>query len=166
MKQGFTLIEILVYIGVLAILVLAISSFLVWAIKLNAKMKAMREVLDNAQRVMDILGYEIKLAKSIYTPTTSLTQLSLETTHQLPSGEETTFVDFYPCQQRLCLKRENQEPLTLTSEKVEASWKFYQVFNDSVPSLRVDLRVVYKNSQLPEYQASLGLSSAFSLRNY
>ena len=112
---GFTLMEALIYIGVLAIIVLAVSSFLVWITRSNTKVRAMRETLDSARQAMEIMSHEIKEAKSIYTPTsifsTSTGQISLETTKYLPEGENRTYIDFFLCEKRLCLKKEAKTQL-------------------------------------------------------
>jgi len=171
-KRGFTLMEMLVYIGVLAIIVTAISSFFLWAIRSNTKTKVMRETLDNARRAMEIITYEIKEAKSIYTPTTTSTQLSLETIHYLPQGEKTTYIDFYLCgtaSTTLCLKKEFQNPIALTSERVEVkNLSFTQIATIStIPAVQVNLTIDYKNpTELSEYRASINLSSTASLRSY
>jgi type II secretory pathway pseudopilin PulG len=62
---GFTLIEMLVYIATLAIVILAVSYFFLWAIHSNTKTKVMRETLDDARRSMEIMTYNIREAKSI-----------------------------------------------------------------------------------------------------
>lgn len=168
MKRGFTLIEVLVYIAVLAIVIVAVSSFLIWATHSNTKVKAMRETLDNARRAMEIMSYEIREAKSIYTSTTTSNQLSLETTHYLPEGETLTYIDFYLCDNRLCLKEESQNPIALTSDRVEVSnLVFSQIITGTAPSVQIDLRIEYKNpTGRPEYQASVNLKSTVSLRSY
>ena len=171
-NKSFTLIEILVYLGVLAIIISTVSSFFLWAIRSNTKTKVMRETLDNARRAMEIITYEIKEAKSIYIPTTTSTQLSLETTHYLPQGENKTYIDFYLCgtaSTTLCFKKESQNPVALTSDRVEVkNLSFTQIATTSTsPSLQINLEISYKNpSNLPEYQASVNLSSAASLRAY
>lgn len=158
---SFTLVEILVYIGVLVIILVAISSFLIWAIHSNTKTKVMRETLDNARRAMEIMNYEIREAKSIYTPTTTSTQLSLETIHYLPEGEKTSFIDFYLCGTQLCLKKESPNPITLTSDRVEVSnLVFSQIVTSGIPSIQINLQIDYKN------QASITLTSTASLRSY
>jgi len=161
--------EILVYIGVLSVIIVAISSFFLWAIRSNTKTRVTRETLDNSRRSMEIIIYEIKEAQSVYTPTSSSSQLSLETTHYLPQGEKISYIDFYLCGTQLCLKKESQSPIALTSERVEVKNLFFtQVATTStLPSIRVSLTIDYKNpSNLPEYQASVNLSSTASLRNY
>ena len=87
---GFTLAEILVYIAVLSLIMLAVSSLFLWVSRTSSKAKAIKETLDNARRVMRVITYEIREARSIYTPTSVLDispgQLSLETTKYLPEG--------------------------------------------------------------------------------
>lgn len=170
--KSFTLIEILVYIGVLGIVIMAVSSFLIWSIHSNTKAKVMRETLDNAQRAMEIMTYEIKEAKSIYTPTGTFDlnpgQLSLETSHYLPEGEKTTYIDFYLCGTQLCLKKESQNPIALTSDSVEVNnLIFTQVITRQIPSVQIKLKVAYKNpANLPEYQSLVNLESTATLRSY
>ena len=167
-KKSFTLTEMLVYVAVLAIIVLAVSSFFLWTTRSNTKTRAMREALDNSRRAMEIMSSEIKEAKSIYTPTTTSTQLSLETTKYLPAGEETTYIDFYLCGTQLCLKKESQNPIALTSDRVEVNnLIFSQIITGGNPSVQIDLGINFKNPQnRPEYQASVNLKSTASLRSY
>ena len=167
-KKGFTLLEILVYIGVLGIIIVAISSFLIWATQSNTKAKVMRETLDNARRAMEIMTYEIREAKNIYTPTSTSTQLSLEITHYLPERETRSYIDFYLCNFHLCLKKESQNPISLTSDNVEVeNLSFTQVITNGVPSVQINLKLDYKNpNNRPEYQATVELNSTVSLRSY
>jgi len=167
-KGGFTLIEILVYIGVLGIVILTVLSLLIWATYSRTKAKVIRETLDNARRAMEIMTYEIREAKSIYIPTFTANQLSLETAHYLPEGETKTFIDFYLCDFRLCLKKESRDPIALTSDNLEVSnLVFTQVITGTIPSIQINLKVNYKNpTNRPEYQSSVELISTVSLRNY
>ena len=173
MKKGFTLMEALIYIVVLAIVVSAVSSFFLWITRSNTKTRAMRETLDNSRRAMEIMSHEIKEAKDIYTPTsifsTSTGQISLETTKYLPEGENRTYIDFFLCEKHLCLKKEGQDPIALTSDNVEVkSLEFNQVATTStIPSIQIVLRVDYKApAERAEYQASVKLISTVSLRSY
>ncbi len=168
-QKSFTLIEILVYIAVLTIITVAISSFFLWFIHSNTKARAIRETLDNTRRAVEIMTYEIKEAKSIYTPTTTSTQLSLETTKHLPEEEKTTYIDFYLCGTRLCLKKESQTPVALTSDRVVVNnLEFLEITTTSTaPSIQINLKIDYKNpTGRPEYQASVNLTSTVALRSY
>lgn len=162
--------EILIYIAVLAIIFLAVSGFLTWTTKSGSKARAIREVTDNARRAMEILASEIKGAQSIYYPTSTTTQLSLETRHYLPAGETSTFVDFYLCGEdnsTLCFKKESQNPAAITSGSVRVSnLKFLQL-STTTPSIQINLKIEYKTpAQSAEYQASIEATSTASLRSY
>jgi len=184
MKNSFTLIEILIYIGVLGIILVAIFSLLIVSYRSSIKAKAMRETLEDARRAMDIMVREIKEAKSVYTPTTKsinnptvdcdpvtddYCQLSLETINYLPSGEENTYIDFFPCDSSLCLKKENDPILVaITKENVELNKLiFTRIVSGGSTSIQIVLGMKYNNpSNRPEYQAIVNLTSTASLRSY
>jgi len=171
-KNSFTLIEMLVYIGILVIILTVIFSVLIWSIHSNTKARVMEETLDNTRRAMEIMSYEIREAKSVYDPTSVFGshpgQLSLETTHYLPEGEKTTYIDFYLCDSQLCLKKESQNPIPLTSGNVEVkNLIFTKIMTGDIPSAEINLQIDYKNpNNRPEYQASSSLKSTISLRPY
>jgi len=167
-KSSFTLIEMLVYIAILGILIIILSSFLIWSNNSNVKAKVMRETLEDASRTMEFMTREIRAAKGVYTPTTNSSQLSLETTKYLPQDEDTTYIDFFLCGSQVCFKKESQAPVALTKENVEvSSLVFTEVVSGGVPSIQIDLAVHYKNPQnKPEYQAVVSLTSTASLRAY
>ncbi|MCP6718435.1 MAG: prepilin-type N-terminal cleavage/methylation domain-containing protein [Patescibacteria group bacterium] len=168
-KKGFTLTEALLYIAVSSILILSISSFFLWTNRSNIKMKVSKEVLNNSKIAMEKMSYEIKHAKSIYTSTSVFSthpgQLSLETSNYAQSNEETSYIDFFICEQRLCLKKENQIPIILTSDKVEIkNLEFNQVATSSV---QINLQIDYlAPTDKPEYQASINTTSTVSIRTY
>jgi len=119
MKKGFTLIEMLIYIGILTIIILFTIYFVSWGIKMSAKSKASQEVLENAKLAMEKIVFEIRGAKEIYTPTSVFDahpgQLSLKTQQNLPEGENVNYADFYLENEKIYLKRESQNPQALTS---------------------------------------------------
>ncbi len=170
---GFTLAEVLIYISVLTLIVSTAISFFLWISKSNNKAKAARETLDNTRRAMEIMTNEIREANGIYSPTSAFdiynSQLSLETVKYLPEGESTSYIDFFICEQRLCLKKEGQDPIALTSDMVEIeNFKVYQIATTStIPSVQINLKVKYKtSSSKPEHQFSINTTSTISLRSY
>lgn len=167
-KNGFTIVEILVSVGIFSIVLMAIVSFVLWMNYYNAKIKADGEVTENARRVLDIITYETRGAKGIYAPTTTPNQLSLETTKYLPVGESSAFIDFFLCGSAVCLKKESQNPIALTTDSVEvSSLSFSQILSETMSSVRIDLTINYKNqhSATGNY-ASASLTSTASLRSY
>lgn len=169
-KYGFTLIEVVVYIGVLGIILIAIFSLLIASNRSNIKARAMRETSEDAKRAMDVMVREIKEAGSVYAPITDNypNQLSLETTNYLPTGEEATYIDFFLCGTSLCFKKESQNPFAITKENVEVnSLVFTRIVSGDSESVQIELGMNYKNpSGKPEYQATVDLTSTASLRSY
>jgi len=165
---GFTIIEVLVSVGIISMMLVLFSSFFTQMYALNAKTTAYREVSENAKKVMEIIAYEIKGAESVYTPTTSASQLSLETYRYLPGGEDISFIDFFVCGAALCLKKESQAPIPLTSDTVEVeSVAFSQVITGGFPSITIDLTLANKNpNNNPNENYETQLVSTVSLRKY
>ena len=171
-QKSFTLIEILVYIFILTIIIFVISSFVIWGIRVNTKAKVMREVMDNSRRAMEIMTYEIRESGNVYDPTSSFSfnpgQLSLITTKYLLTDENSAYVDFFICDSRLCLKKEGQNPIVLTSDQIEIeNLVFSKIVTGNNASVQIDLKVKYKDTTgKPEYRASVNLRSVASLRSY
>lgn len=167
-NKGFSMVELVVSISLMSLILVALMSFIWWMNYYNSKTRADNQSLDSASRALNEMVYEIKGAKSIYTPTTTASQLSLETTHYLPSDESDTFIDFFLCGSALCLKKESQDPIILTSDNVNvSSLSFTKISNGSVPSVQIRLTVNYNNpNNDPSRNASVTLTSTASLRNY
>jgi len=168
-QSSFTLLEILVYIGVFSIVMGVLISFIIWVTHSNIKAQAIRETSDNAREVLETMVYEIKTAKSVYIPTSTSTQLSLETLNYLPEGESFTYIDFFLCGTQICFKKESQIPVALTSDKVEIKDLNFTLIGNvtSTPSVQIALKADYKNPQnRPEYQASVNVTTTASLRSY
>lgn len=164
--KGFSLIEILVYMTIFVVVFLAISSFFIWIIKGNIKNKVMREVLDNGRRAMEMMTYEIKEAKGVYSSTTTSNQLSLETKKYLAEGESASYIDFYICDKQICLKKESQGPVAITSDRVEVDNLSFTLIGEKQSSVQINLKISFKNpTNRPEYRASIDLTSTASLRN-
>lgn len=173
LPEGFTLIEMIVYVAIVAVLILTIAAFAVWAIQVGSKTKINYELADNARRAMEKMVYEIKKSKSIYAPASIFEinpgQLSLEQVTTSIPGETATFIDFFQCGNALCEKKEGQAPQALTNERVKlTSLKFFQLLNSTTtPSVQISLKLESAaSSTRPEYAGSLELINTVTLRSY
>ncbi len=171
-SMGFSLLEMLIYIALVAIIISSVVFFGIWAIQVGAKTKANSEVLGNARRALETMVYEIRRSQSLYAPTSifdaSPGQLSLEQTSAAGAAESSNFIDFFLCGQSLCLKREQSEPILLTSSYVRVtSLTFNQRLNSvSSPSIKITLQVASASSTRPEETASIDLTTTANLRSY
>lgn len=164
-SKGFTLIELLVYISIFSVVFAIIISFVTWAYQTNIRSAVQRELSEDIRNVMNVMSKEIRQAKNIYNPLSTETQLSLRVLGNLPQGESYSYIDFFLCENRVCLKKESQNPIALTSEKTEVNkLKFTIVNSDSV---QIFLSLKRKNSfaVLGEYSFTEATSTVF-LRLY
>ena len=165
-RKGFTLLELVIYIAVLSLVLLLASSFVFYFAKSNYQSAGDREVLDNARRVLEIMAYEVSGATGVYTPTTSATQLSLETSRYVPKGESTTYLDFFICQTRICEKKDSQNPIYLASDSVSVtSLVFNRISINGATSIKMTVTLRYKNT-FNGSQPSVTLTSTAALRSY
>ena len=172
-KQGFTLIELIIYIATFAIIIVLLVTFVFNLMSVQAKIKVSKEVTENSQRAMEIMLWHIKHSQGVYISTSSFDshpgQLSLKTTQNTPEGETTTYFDFYlDNNNRLCLKQEESEVTPLTSERIEVNNLTFNhlIDSDNNQSIRIELSAVYKDSRGKTiYQATSTLISTANLRN-
>jgi len=164
-KKGFSLLEILISLSLFFLIFSAVISFLFSMNIFNLKIKTDSEVSEAAKSVLEKIIYEIRSAKSVYTPTTTSNQLSLETTRYLPEGESTTFVDFFRCGEQLeaiCFKRESEEPIIITPSSIKITEiSFIQISETKSPSIQIVLAAAFVNRE----GASIRLTSTVSLRH-
>jgi len=163
MKQkGFGLLEILVYMAIFSAMILIIVASIFWVLGANSKLKAERELMDSASRALKAISSEILAAEGVYTPTTSASQLSLETERYALSGEQSSYIDFFLCGTDICFKRESQDPLAINSDNIEiTNLEFADVFGN----IKVTLAGRYKApAGRPEYEAQISLTTTICLR--
>jgi len=159
LKKGVSFVEMLVYLSVLAIVLIVVVSFLIWMNKASFKTRAQREVFEDVLVALRKIGYELREAEAVYWPTTFSDQLSLASFHYLPSAETLTYLDFSICEQRICFKKESQEPIFITSPKTKVQYLRFDVLG--VDSVRMSLSLEHVLAD--EF---LSATSTFSLRNY
>ncbi len=172
-KKGFTLIELIIYIAVFVIVITLITGFVFNLIRVQARIKANKEVTENNQRAIETISRHLKHAQGIYLPTSSFDshpgQISIETSENKPSGEDLTYSDFYLDENnRLCLKQEGADGIPLTSEKIKINNLVFNRLIDSAnnQSIRIELSAVYDNpSGFAAYKATSTLISTVGLRN-
>lgn len=163
MKKSFTLIELLIYAGIL-ILFLTFSILFFWDIIFgNIKESAYREVQQNARFSMTKIGHEIKKAKSIISPSAGSTSTSLSLEMVNPDFNPTVF-DL--SEGKLRITQGGNPPIFLTTDRVViTNLVFTNLSYSGTPgTIRIEIEIEHKNpANRPEYEASIELKSTFSL---
>ncbi len=178
-KSGFTLVEIIFYISILAILLVVAVNFLTGLIRAQKKAEIHRKVWENADYALRRVIFEIENAESVYACSTCPSvfdddagYLSLETAVLTPTGETTTYIDLYlnSADSRLYIKREGLEAEPITSDDVEVT-KFHikdLAFNAyNIPtSLQIEITVKQKGEPTKsEYRAETTLLTTASIKH-
>lgn len=176
-NPGFTLIEVVVYVGILALLLVVLVNFITNLVKSNRKAEIHRKVWENADYATRRVFFEIENAKSVYYCSNCLTifnddagQLDLETEMAPPSGETTTYVVLYRdiTNSRLYIKREGFKKEAITSEDVEVTkfrLKGLNVVNNIPRSIQIEITIKQKGDPSnPAYTATTELKTTATIK--
>ncbi|MEK7608888.1 MAG: hypothetical protein AAB476_00180 [Patescibacteria group bacterium] len=146
-KDGFTLIEMILYISSLSLLVLALSGLTLSTIKNYRLAKTRENLVTSADAVLGTFLQEARNASQIYTPTTVWDsdngELSLVTGFQATNKTEpATYVDIYLAGGRVWLKRENETVTALTDQNAEVTqFKVVEVKPNDMEGIRLYLSI-------------------------
>jgi len=170
-EKGFTIIEMLMYVGIAGIVMTVITSSLMDNVKAYDKSVAQQNVFQNVNGALRTITDEIRYAKSVYTPTSVLDddagQLSVETVLNAPAGENIAYVDFYVDNGRVYEKRDGQGANPLTSERVFVEQLRFTKLSagagrDSV-AVNIQARINTQSTN-PKDQAHIAVNSSATLR--
>jgi type II secretory pathway pseudopilin PulG len=120
---GFTLIEVILYVGVVSILIGVIASLTLGTIDNYRMAKVKDELSYSGGMVFDTFFQETKNADEISLSSSVLDSdsgiLSLKTKFQVgDSDDPSRFVDLYLSNGQVLVKREGEDPYALTSESI------------------------------------------------
>lgn len=169
-QQGFTLIEMIVYIGILASLGTVLTLFGAHIMRQGTHTQQTAVLLGNARGTLEDIAREARHATAVYTPTSAFGvhpgQLSLVTKQNLPTDEKETYVDFYVDDERLYRKREAATAQLITSEQIRITNFVVTHLNTSGDSaLRIEMTVVPVGAgTIATAQSSVTLFTTVSLR--
>lgn len=171
-RAGFTLVEMLVYVGIVTVVLFLAVTFLIQLMRSYTRFRVEREISTNAREATNHMIREIKSAQKAYVPTSALGshpgQLTLETRLNVPADETTAFIDFYVDNGQLFIKREGQNPQPILSDRVEATNLVFRRFDPPGSigeAVQVELTIGYRgNTSRFEFQAEKQLTSSASLR--
>ena len=122
-RHGFSLIEMVVYVGLLGIVAVFIINSLIKIISTYQHARVQREVLSNARLIMETLAKEISYSQEVYAPTSRFNnntgQLSLVTASTTLSQHTTGYLDIWTDGNRLLMREEGRATTTLSSATVQ-----------------------------------------------
>ena len=170
MNRGITLIEIVVYIGLLGALTVFIVNSLIQISDTYGRARAEREVIANARLILETIVKTAAESQEIYGPTSiflsELGQLSLITPVNPLALHKDTYVDFYIDNGRMWTKEEGKAAIPLSAIPVRITKfqleRIMQGFNREAVAITLQV-----DSALSKHPASIMLHTIATLRgNY
>lgn len=165
MKRGFTLIELIIYIGILGVVSLIIVNFFGVFGRTRAQNEARSEVEDNLRLAIEKITRDVRIASAISVPSAGSGSSSLNIT---VGGVSTTY---QISGQGILQRVSGGSSLDITSNKVSVannSDNFVRTDNASgnlrTTALQVNLLISYASSGRPDYIYSNTGKTAITIR--
>lgn len=121
-NKGITLIEIVVYVGLLGAMAVFVSNSLIQISDTYGHARAERAVAANARLILESIAEAAGEAEGIYGPTSIFLadagQISLITAVNPPAGHTKGYADFYIDNGRMWVKKEGQTASPLSAAPV------------------------------------------------
>lgn len=163
--RGFTLIELIIYAGIVAFILTVASTFAWQIIQGNIKLGALREVEQNANLAMEKIVTSIKNASKIVKPEeggdeTDFLYLTMQ-------DLDRTLTKFKISNDKITIQVGEAKPYPLTTDLVKiTNLKFINLSGEDSPgTVRIEMTIQYLNpSGRPEYEASVNLENTVNIR--
>lgn len=155
-NKGFTLVELIIYIGIVSIILVSISYLVLDIISSQTKAYAHLEVQQNLRFVQKIMSNDIKAAQDFSIPSADTLVLD---------GGAITY-NFDGSFNKITRQIGVESPVDLTTDEVVVTGNFSNLsYNDRTRNVRVYLDISYKNPEnLSDYQASQAADFTVELR--
>lgn len=129
-KPGFTLVEFLIYITIVAAVVLAATEIIILTLRQNAKLEAIAEVSQNTQVFNQRINLAVRNANAVTAPIAGATSTRLNLQMASASRNPTIFTIQNG---RVYLKEGTAATTTLTASEVYVTGYFYNIRPTDAP---------------------------------
>lgn len=158
-NSGFTLIEIILYVGIIAIIFAAIMSFALTVINNGSKSAVQQEVYSNARFISEKIKYEIRRASGI----TNVSANSITLTNLAP--DSSTVIDLVSG--KVQINKNDSGAINLNSDGTtisDLSFTNNTFVDNKTKNISFTLTVT-ANGVRQEYQSSISLRSSAEIRS-
>ncbi len=160
-QSGFTLVELLIYVAVAAIILLALSQFFSLALSVRVKAQSVAEVEQQGTLVLTKMTQIIRNATAITTPISGATSTSLTIT--VPTGVNSPTV-FDVASGTLRIKEGTASPINLTDSHVAITNTTFSNFANGSIRIQFTLSKLNTSSTTNEYNYTQNFSGSATLR--
>ncbi len=148
-NNGFTLIEIIIYVAIIGIVMTSFIAFGMSISSARSKTYVVQEVQGNARMLIDIISQKIKRAQAITSPTAGQSNGAM--TLDMPYSESD--LTFSMTDGIVYLTEGSGDPQAIVSNEVEVeNFQFSNIgLNGSVDSILVEFDMEFRNAASVEY---------------
>lgn len=118
LSRGFTLVEMLLYVGICSTLLLALSLFFSSLLGVKAKSRTISEVSQQGAQISNFISYTIRNAQGISVPSGNMSSSTLVLSMRYPSQATSTL---YATNGTLFLREGTSTPIALSNRRVTIS---------------------------------------------
>ena len=170
LKKGVSLVEIVVYVGLLGVLSVFVSNALIQIAGAYQRARVEREVLANARTVLAAITASALQAKEIYAPTSKFNsdagQASLITVLGAQPGHTAAYVDFWLDNGVVLWRAEGTATSMISAASVRISKLRFERMAQGLGREALKITVT-ADSANPRFPASITLNATTALRgNY
>lgn len=162
-KRGFTLTELLLYIGISSIVLTATSAFLQYNLRASVRADVRNQVDQQLLHATDVITTKLRSADSISVPATGSNGGTLTF---LPTGASVLPTVISLAGSSITISENGSAPVPLTGSNVSVDvLSFQNLSYSSTPgTVRVTITGSYVSDGASEYQYSRSLTTSASLR--
>jgi len=161
-NQGFTLVEMIVYIAIIGIVLVSFINFIISIMNAQAKTYSVQEVQSNGRMVLSLIVPRIRMADDVTSPTEGNFANTLVLNMPNPNPD----LIFTVSSGVLTMAEGVGTPVAVTSNKVNVSNLTFT--NLSQPgrrdNIKIELTIEYNNTEDVEYQYDQSWRTSVSLR--
>lgn len=163
-NAGFSLVELLIYLGLVSVMLTAMATFIGIMIQSSVKNMVITTVDENGASLIDVIGQSIRNAESITLPAANSSSSAMTLDVVTPANDPTIFDLSNGVMQ---IKKGNATVVQLSASQVIISnLSFYNVSRTGTPgSIKYQFTLTYRTtSNRPEYSYSKTFYGSASLR--
>lgn len=170
-NSGFSLIELVIYVGIFALVIVFLFQFLLNLLSANAQGKAFEALINNSLQTLNTIDAEIKNASALYEGTSlfgePLGQLSLAMPNDEPGVSELYSDIFISSDNRVCIKHDLTGVRCISSSEIEV---VSMTFNKIQPATGTEgaqtILVLQNKTSDPADRVLFTLQSSAHVRSY
>lgn len=167
-RSGISMLETVVYIGILSVFTVVIVAILTQITHTYNRVRVQREVVSNGRLVVETMIQQIASSQAVYGPTSVLGsntgQLSVVATTDAPPEETANRVDFWLDNGRVWMRKEGSATTSVTSPSVRVNQLRLDQISQSLGREAVKITLQITGFADAQFMASTTLYSTTALR--